>query len=128
MGDEGIDPLLLVRVDEQAGALVHQQQVLILVDNIQLRLEDGEKRILRGGGVEKLVVDVKLQEIALHQAGIPLGPLAVELHPLDADVFLRQGRGEQGEGLGQPAVQPLPSVVLAYGKFPHEITTFRKFV
>ena len=34
MGDEGVHALVLVRVDDQAGALVHQQQVLILVDNI----------------------------------------------------------------------------------------------
>ncbi len=37
--DEGIDFLGFVGVDHQTGALVHQQQVLIFVDNIHFRLE-----------------------------------------------------------------------------------------
>ena len=31
----------------------------------------------------------------------------------DRDIFLRQGSGEKGNGLAQPAVQPLPGVVFS---------------
>ena len=124
MGEQGVDLLLLVRVDHQSRALVHQQKVLVLIDNVQLGLEDRQKGVFRGGGVKKLVVDVQLKHIPLDQAGVPLGPLAVALDPLDADVFLGQGGRQEGQGLGQPPVQPLAGVVGAYGEFPHGSTTF----
>ena len=119
VGDEGVDVLPLVRVDQQAGALVHQEDVLVLIDDVQLGLEDGEEGVLRGGGVEELIVDVELEHIAHRQAGVPLGALSVELHPLEADVFLGQGSGEEGQGLAQPAVQTLPGVVFCHGKLSH---------
>ena len=75
---QGVDLLLLVRVDHQSRALVHQQKVLVLIDNVQLGLEDRQKGVFRGGGVKKLVVDVQLKHIPLDQAGVPLGPLAVD--------------------------------------------------
>ncbi len=31
VGEEGIDPLVLIGMDHQAGALVHQKDVLILI-------------------------------------------------------------------------------------------------
>ena len=58
MGDEGGDVLVLVGVAEESGALVAHQQVLVLVDDVQLGLEDGEEGVVLGGGVKKLVVDV----------------------------------------------------------------------
>ncbi len=124
MGDEGVDPLVFVRVDHQPRAFVHQQQVLVLIKDVQLGLEDRQEGVFRGGGVEELVVDVQLQDIPLHQPGVPLGPLAVELDSLKADVLLGQRSGQQGEGFGQPPVQPLAGVVGADGKFPHRLTTF----
>ena len=119
MGDEGVYPLVLVGVNHDPRPLVHQQQVFVLVDNVQLGLEHRQEGIFRGGNVEELVVDVELEHVALHQPVVPLGPLAVALDPLDADIFLCQGRREQGEGFAQPAVQPLARVVGADGKFPH---------
>ena len=53
VGDEGVDVLVLVGVDHQAGPLVHQQDVLVLVDDVQLGLEDGQKGIFRRGGRQK---------------------------------------------------------------------------
>ena len=44
---------------------------------------------------------------------------AVDFDPLEADVFLRQRGREQGNGLGQKAVEPLPGVVPADDKFLH---------
>ena len=119
MSDEGVDLLALVGVDHHSRPLVHQQKVLVLVDDVKLGLEDREEGVLRGRGVEELVVDVELKHVPLHQPGVPLGPLAVDLYPLDADILLGQGGGEQGQGLAQPAVQPLPGVVGSDGEFLH---------
>ena len=58
MVDKGVDLLRLVSVDGQAGALVHQQQVIVLVDDIQLGLEHREKEIVLIGLVKELVIDV----------------------------------------------------------------------
>ena len=60
-----------------------------------------------------------MEQVPLPQPHILLGALSVDLHPLEADVLLGQGAGEQGEGLGQPAVQPLPGVVFPDGKLFH---------
>ena len=58
MVDEGVDLLRLVGVDHQAGALVHQQQVLILVDDVQLGLEHRQKEIFLIGLVKELIIDI----------------------------------------------------------------------
>ena len=119
MGDEGVDVLPLVGMDQQAGALVHQEDVRVLVDDVQLGLKDGEEGVLRGGGVKEFVVDVELEKVALHQPVVPLGALSVALDPLETDVLLGQGSGEEGQGLAQPAVQALPGVVFCHGKLSH---------
>ena len=89
-------------------ALVRQQQMLVLVHHRQPRLEQRQEHILLRGLVKELVVDVQLQHVALLQALVPLGAAAVDLHPLDADVLLRQRRRQQGQRLAQKPVQPLP--------------------
>ena len=58
MVDEGVDLLRFISVDDHAGALVHQQQVLVLVDDIQHRLEYRQKEIFLVGLVKELVVDI----------------------------------------------------------------------
>lgn len=118
---------LTVVVERLERELDEQHKVLILVHNIQVGPEDGEKGVLLSGGVEKLVVDVQLQHIPLPQPRVPLGALPVDLHPLEADVLLGQGGGEEGEGLAQPAVQPLSGVVSSDGKFFHSSPAFRSF-
>jgi len=65
-----------------------------------------------------------LKNIAGLQTDIPLRPLAVDLDPLQADVLLQQGRGEQRQVLGHKAVQPLSGVIFSNGKFPHEHPPF----
>ena len=119
VGDQGVDLLVLIGVAEQAGPLVQQHQVFILVDDLQPGPEHREEGVVLPGLVEELVVDVQLEHIPLPQPHVPLGALAVHLHPLEADVLLGQGAGEQGEGLGQPAIQPLPGVVFSDGKLSH---------
>ena len=58
MGKQGIDSLVLIRMDHQAGPLVQQQDMLILIQDIQLRLVQGQKSVFRGGAVKELVVDI----------------------------------------------------------------------
>ena len=113
-----------VAVAEQVGGLVEHGDVLVLVDDRHLGLIG----LLFGGsllhrlcalGREKLVVDVQLELVAHVQPHIPLRALSVDFHPLQADILLGQGGGQQGQGLGQPAVQPLPGVVFLDGKLFH---------
>ena len=123
MVDEGAAVFgAVVGMDGQAGALVHQQDVLILVDDVQLGIGDSQEGVVLSGLVEKFVIDVQLQHIACFQTGVPLGTAAVALDALDADVLLGQGSREQGNGLGQEPVQTLSGVVGADGKFFHSLS------
>ena len=58
MVDEGVDFLRLVGVDHQPGPLVHEKKVLVLVDDAQPGLENGEEEIFLFGLVKELIVDV----------------------------------------------------------------------
>ena len=58
MIDEGVDLLGFVGVDHHAGALVHQQEVLVLIDQIQLGTEHGQKEIFLRGLVKELIIDI----------------------------------------------------------------------
>ena len=91
----------------------------VLTRSVSFGLVEGEKGVFRCGGLEKLVVDIKLEQVPLDQTHVPLCPPAVELDPLETDVLLGQRGGEEGEGLGQPAVQALSSVVRSNDKFLH---------
>ena len=53
------------------------------------------------------------------QTVVPLGALAVDFDPLEADVLLGQRGREEGDSLAQPAVQPLSGVIFRDGEFLH---------
>ena len=55
---------------------------------------------------------------------IPFGSFSVDFDPLQADVLLQQGRGEEREILGYKPIQPLSGVVFSNGKFTHGIIRF----
>ena len=91
---------LLVRVDHQSRALVHQQEVLVLIDNVQLGLEDRQKGVLRGGGVKKLVVDVQLKHVPTGPGGCPAWPpCRCTLTRLMRMYFWARGAGRRGRVL-----------------------------
>ena len=56
--DEGVDFFRLVGVDHHSGALIHHQQVFVLVYDVQLRAEQCEEHVFFRGLVKKLVVDI----------------------------------------------------------------------
>ena len=56
--DEGVDLLRLIGVDHQTRPLVHQQQILVFVHDVQLGTEHGEKDVFLRGLVKELVVDI----------------------------------------------------------------------
>ena len=125
MGEQGIDPLLVVGVDHQTGPLIQQEQVLILVHDVKLGLEHGEKRVLPAGRLKKLVVDVELDHISGLQPLIPLGGPPVALDPFQAQILLGQRRGKKRERLRQPPVHTLAGVVFRYGKLLHGPRSYR---
>ena len=73
--DEGVRGLALVLMHHQTGRLVHQQQVLVLIDNGHHR--SGKTEALLRGGIEEFIADVHLHHIAGSQAGGDFTPLAV---------------------------------------------------
>ena len=101
------------------GTLVHQENVFVLVNDVELRRGDGEIGVLLRRRVKEFIVDVELQHVALGQTVIPLRPRIVPLDALQADILLRQRRRQQGNGLGQKTVQPLPGVVFSDFQFLH---------
>ena len=117
--DQGVDLLGLVGMAHKALPLVRQEQVFVLVNDGEAGLEDGEEAVFLRGLVEELVVDVELQHVPVLEPHVPLGALAVDLHPLEANVLLGQGRRQQGKGLPQEAVQPLSCVIFSDGDLPH---------
>ena len=120
MIDEGFAVFgTVMGVHRKAGPLVHQKNVFIFVDNVQLGRCHSQIGIVLPGLVEKFVVDIKLEYITGFQTGVPVNALAVALDPLDADVFLSQRGGEQGNCLGKKPVQPLAGIVGTDGKFFH---------
>ena len=118
--DEGLAVLrTVVGVDRQTGALVRQEDVGVLIYNIQFRRADLQIRVLRLRGVEKFVGDVELDRIALAEPVVPLGPLAVALDALEADVLLQQRLRQQRHRLAHKAVQALIRVVFPDLQFSH---------
>ena len=117
VGDQRVHLLPAVGVDHHAGAFVQQQQIPVLIKDLQPGLDHPEKGVVRGGRVEKLVVDIELKHVPGLEPRVPLGGLPVEPHPLQPEIFLGQRGGEEGDRLVQPAVQPLAPVVGADGKF-----------
>ena len=120
MGDEGVvvpDP---GAVAEDAGLLVRQEDVLVLVDDAEPGRAHLEVRILLPGLLKKLVVDIELQQVPQLQAGVPLGALAVHLDALETDVLLQQALRQQGHRFSHEAVQPLAGVVGVYPQFFHK--------
>ena len=118
--DEG--PAILrsvVGVHRQPGTLIHQQNVLVLIDDVQLGSRHGQIGVILPGCIEKLIVDVQLQSIPRLQPGVPLGPGSVAFDPLQAYVFLGQGGRQQGHGLGKEPVQPLSGIIGPNRQFLH---------
>ena len=109
----------IVRVNGLAGLLVGKENVLILVDDVELRDADGQIGVFLLRGVKKLVVDIKLDDISGGKMGIALGALSVQLDALETDVFLHQRIGEQRHGLRNKTVKTLACVVLTDGKLFH---------
>ena len=100
-------------------ALVHQQDVLIFIYDIQFGCGNCQIGIVLPGFVEKLIIDVQLQHIARLQPHIPLCPAPIALDPLDTDIFLGQRCRKQRNSLGKKAVKPLPCIIISYSKFLH---------
>ena len=124
--DERIDLLPLVGVNDEPSWLVEQQNVLVLVKDVQLWICDGEVDILLARRFKELVVEVKLEPVALAQAVVALGAGSVDLDALEADVLLRQRGGQQGNGLEQKAVETLVSVIFMDGELSHGAAPFAR--
>ena len=100
MVDKGVHLFGFAGVDHHPGPLVRQKDVFVLIEDIQLRLEQGEEQVVLPGLLKKFVVDIDLEHVALRQPLVPLAPRTVALHPLDAYVLLQQRAGQQGHGFG----------------------------
>ena len=86
-------------VDRKTGPLIHQQDMLIFVDDIQLGSGNGQKSIILPRFIKKLIVDIELKHIPRLKPGVPLRSGAVEFDALDADIFLGQRCGQKRDRL-----------------------------
>lgn len=109
----------IMGMDRQTGPLVHQDDLVILIDDVQLRRRHGQVSIVLPGCIEKLVIDIELQNVADLQPVVPLAAASVALDALDADIFLGQGCRKKRYGLGKIPVQPLTGIVFFDGKLFH---------
>ena len=109
----------VVGVDSDAGTLVHQQDLAVLINHMQLRRRDLFPAAVRRGLFKVAVVQIQADDVAVAQPLAALGPLAVDLDILGADALLHQGGGKQWRRLTQEAVQALPGVVPSDDKFLH---------
>ena len=124
MVDERIDLLPLVGVDDHSGGLIKQHDVFILIDDMQPWVDDREIDVLLARRFKELVVEVKLEPVALAQTAVSFGAGSVDLDALEADVLLRQRGGQQGNGLAEKAVEPLIGVIFMDGELSHGAAPF----
>ena len=96
---------------EYARLFVGEKDVFILIDDRKARRADLEIGVFLARFFKKLVADIELQHVALVQTHVALGPFAVELDALEADVLLQQRFRQQRNGFSDKAVQPLTGVV-----------------
>ena len=127
MVDERVDLFALVRMDDLSDRLVEQHDVIVLVDDAELRRRDGEINVFLARRFKKLVVDIALKQIAFAELLLARGARTVALDALETDVFLRQRRRKQGNGLAQKAVEPLTCIIFADAKFAHTTVSFPKY-
>ena len=111
MVNQRISAAAFICVHHLAGALVDQQNMFIFIDHVQKRGSNGQESVFTVGFFKEFVVDVKLQQIAFTQPRVALTPFPVNLNPLQTNVFLQQGGGQQRNGFGQKPVQPLPGII-----------------
>ena len=113
--DQRVAVFVLVRVDEQAGFFVQQEDVLVLVHDRQLprRLQ---KVVGRGLFVQHVVGEEHADLVALMQTVGCLTALPVDADILFADRFVQQRHRQCAVGLGHELVQPLTGVVFGDGK------------
>ena len=77
---------------------------------------------------EKLIVYIKLNDVALFKAGAYLTALAVEFYALKSDILVQQIFRQCGHSLSQKLVHALVCIVFVYGKFFHANTFFGHFL
>ena len=105
---------------EHTGLFVHEQDVLVLVDDVEPRCADLEVAVLLARLFKKLVVNIEVQHVALGDARIAFCALAVELYALQPYVFLQQGFGQKRHRFAHEAVQPLPCVIFTNSQLFHK--------
>ena len=85
---------------DKSGRLVDEKNVLVLVDDVDVRLGVQVRFLLAVlfRLSEKLIIDVQLQNIALLQPIGEVCALAVDLDALDADILVHHAAGQQRDG------------------------------
>ena len=111
VGDQGVCVAVFVRMDDHAGRFVRKQDVLILVNDAQLRRLDAAEGLFLARRFKILVVEIELHVVALAQTVGGLGALAVDLDALETEVFVHHAAGQERHCLFQEFIQPLPAVV-----------------
>ena len=113
-----------VIVNQHAGALVEQQNMLVLIQDIQFGTDCAQRTFVLRGGTEELVLDEELDFVPLaEQLGL-IRPCPVDFDFLCADEFIHQGGGQPPDRLGKEFIQPLSGVVPADFHGAHSTGSF----
>ena len=117
VGNEGVVIVGTRAVAEHSGLLVGQQDILILIDYVYFGRGYLQVCVFLAGLFEKLVVYVKVENVALAKTVFSLRAFAVYLYTLYSYIFLAERGREQGNSLIEKAIQTLTCVIFSYYKF-----------
>ena len=109
-------------MDDHAGLFVEQEQVVVLIDDVELRRRLEKFVVLFFALLKELVLDKERQHVAFVHHILGTALFAVDLHAFFADIFVHQCFWHGTEPLLQELVQPLVAVVFADRQLSHEIT------
>ena len=106
MGQQRMHLLALVRMADEARALVKQHDLRVLIENGELRMYLRVERVLALGRFKEAVLDVELHALPGGEDEILPRALSVDLHAPQAQEFANLPHARGGQRLLQKAGQP----------------------
>ena len=109
--DQRIGAFMLILVHRNAGALVREQNIFILIKHREARMDRGEA-MFGPRRAEELLGQKALHAVPLGEHLRCLRTLAVHLDLFESDGLVEQGSGQM-QGLRNKLVKPLPGIVFS---------------
>ncbi len=114
MHEKGVVSALVVLMHEHTGALVYQDHIFVLINDIERRLYAVECAAVVLGRAEKFIAYKKLYLVALGKHRVRLCAAAVQLDLFRSYRLVHHRLRQPLHRLGEEFVKPLTSVVFSY--------------